>query len=559
MTDNPRDPGPGFVPVQRKLLRTALLACALAPSSLLAATYTVGPSGRQYTQLSALLVAVNLEPGDIVEVDGNATYNGDIIVRSDDSGTAANPITIRWRRQSGVSRPVLQGGTNTIKFQQSNHVVFEGFEVRGGANTCIFNEAHGTVVRDVIIRDCPGQAILGADNNSGSFTLEYSEVANSGRGDYHHSIYMQSDEVAYPGSVFLMRYNYVHSGNGGQLLKVRHERSLIYNNWFESAHQQAIELIGPDCYAQQAGWTPNTRREDADIVGNVIVHTSSWPNAIRMGGDLNGRSQGRVRLVNNTIIFNRSGTANAVLVQLGAESLEMHNNVIYQTASGAAPAIVRENPASNVETPYCEPLGKDPWSSGRRVAGSNNWVQSSATLVPTEWTGTVRGTNPNFTDIAARNLRPASGSPLIGAGTDAPASPSGFPFPGPLLVPTNDPPLRSKMAIGGAVARTKPQSNISIGALEPAGGGQPNPDPDPDPDPEPEPNPNPNPNPNPGTPANPVRAQGSQPKVPPRTAVAGVPARSAATPRSAEKSATAATFKRKKLVRRAVTPYERDL
>src|SRR3546814_6760118 len=56
------------------------------PSAAHAATYTVGPSGRDYTQLSTLVDSVNLEPGDMVLVDGGTTYNGDIIVRSGDRG-----------------------------------------------------------------------------------------------------------------------------------------------------------------------------------------------------------------------------------------------------------------------------------------------------------------------------------------------------------------------------------------------------------------------------------------------------------------------------------------
>lgn len=56
----------------------------------------------------------------------------------------------------------------------------------------------------------------------------------------------------------------------------------------------------------------------------------------------------------------------------------MHNNVIYQPASGSAPNIVRENPASNVDTPYCGPQSQEPWSGGRKVWISNNWVQASA-------------------------------------------------------------------------------------------------------------------------------------------------------------------------------------
>ncbi len=454
---------------QVRLLARALLAgaCLAAPAFALAATYTVGPSGRNYTQLSTLVSNVNLEPGDVVLVDGGATYNGNIVVGSNDRGEAGNPVTFRWNRAVGSTRPVLSGGSHTIKFQQSNHVVFEGFDVRGGSSSCIFSEAHDVTVRDTIVRDCPSHGILGADNNSGSFTLEYSEIRDSGSGTQRHPIYMQSDEVAYPDSVFVMRYNYVHSGNGGSLLKNRHERALIHYNWFENSAYQELELIGPDCETQQSGWSPNLRREDVDVVGNVIIHGSSWRNAIRAGGDLNGRNQGRLRLVNNTILFTRGGAANAVLVQLGQESLEMHNNVIFQTGSGAAPNILRVHEASEVETPYCAPTSREPWTSGRKVAGSNNWVQSSATLVPNEWSGTLRGSDPGLSNIGQRQLRPGANSPLVSSGNPQPPAPSGFPFPSPLLLPQFDPPQRAKMAIGAEVARV-PGARIDIGALESA-------------------------------------------------------------------------------------------
>lgn len=451
--------------LSKPLLGLGLLAAV--PLSAAAATYNVGP-GRQYTQLTTFFNSVNLAPGDIVEVDGNASYAGNIVVGDDDSGTQASPVTIRWRRVAGATRPLLSGGTHTIKFQQSNHIVFEGFEVTGGSSSCIFSEAHNATVRDVYVHDCPSHGILGADQNSGSFTLEYSEIARSGQGDRRHAIYMQSDEVAYPDTVFRMRYNYVHSATGGVLVRVRHQRAEIHYNWIEGSDLHEVELIGPDCETQKAGWTADLRREDAELVGNVIIHrsTSRSGNALRIGGDLNGRNQGRTRLVNNTILMDRSGTANAVLVQLGQGSLEMHNNVIYQPASGSAPNIVRENPASNVDTPYCGPQSREPWSDGRKVAGSNNWVQASAALVPAEWTGTLRGSDPMFTDLAQLNFRPRAGSPLLNAGNNAPATPSAFPFPTPQVLPAFDPPRRTKLAVGDAHARLMLEGRIDIGAFE---------------------------------------------------------------------------------------------
>ncbi|WP_119717771.1 right-handed parallel beta-helix repeat-containing protein [Cognatilysobacter tabacisoli] len=445
-----------------------LAAFALVPSSAFAATYTVGPTGRQYTQLSIALASLNLEPGDIVLVDGNATYTGGIVVGSEDDGAAGNPVTIRWNRAAGATRPLLSGGQHTIKFEQSNHVVFEGFDVTGGTSSCVFNEAHEVLVRDVLVRDCPSHGILGADQNSGSFTLEYSEVRRSGSGTTRHSMYMQNDQMVYPDAVFRMRFNYVHSGNGGILMRSRYTRSEVYYNWFEGSTNEEVEFIGPDCESQKAGWTADLRREDADFVGNVIVHTSNWRNAIRAGGDLVGRSQGRLRIANNTIIFDSPGTsvANAVDVRLGLESLEMHNNVIHRV--GPSPlAALYELPASETAQPYaCSPQSREPWVSGRKVAGSHNWIESGANAVPPEWVNTRQGADPQLASIAQRLLRPVAGSPLVNAGTNSPATPVAFPFTSPQRVAAFDPPLRAKMAIGDEHARLPQSHTVDIGALE---------------------------------------------------------------------------------------------
>ncbi len=450
------------------------LAFVLGSPAALAATYTVGPSGRQYTQLSAVINARNLAPGDLILVDGNATYSGGVVLDEDDGGAPGNPVTIRWRREPGASRPVLTGGTHTIKFQQSDHVVLEGFEIRNASKTCVFSEADDITVRDSVIHDCDEHGILGADENSGSFTLEYSEVFDAGAGSQKHPIYMQSDEVAHPGSVFRMRFNYVHDGNGGNLLKSRHERNEIYYNWFEGAAFQEIELIGPDCETQAGSWTPGLKTENSDVVGNVIVHTGDGDNAIRIGGDLNGRNMGHVRMVNNTILIDRLGGANAVLVQLGQGRLEMHNNLIYQN-SGTAPAIVRENPASaHEEPPACPPLDLEPWADGRKVTGTNNWVQSGASNVPAEWTGTLKGLDPMLANIAQRNLRPVAGSPVLNKGNSTPPAPAGAPFPTPLLVALADPPVQVKLAIGNWRPRTA-AGGLDIGAFESVKSNEPSP------------------------------------------------------------------------------------
>jgi len=44
--------------------------------------------------------------------------------------------------------------------------------------------------------------------------------------------------------------------------------------------------------------------------------------------------------------------------------------------------------------------GEAIWSAGEQIAGSNNWVMSGSTNIPTQWTGTLSGSDPLFTNAA---------------------------------------------------------------------------------------------------------------------------------------------------------------
>lgn len=103
--------------VSRSIRRAVLAACVAFGASASAATYQVGPA-RTHTSLTALFNAVNLEPGDVVEVDANGgtPYNvgsPGIVMGSGDAGAPGNPVILRGIRQSG-QRPILAGGANTI-------------------------------------------------------------------------------------------------------------------------------------------------------------------------------------------------------------------------------------------------------------------------------------------------------------------------------------------------------------------------------------------------------------------------------------------------------------
>lgn len=419
---------------------SALIFGSIASSSTaFAATYEVGP-GKAYPNLDAVVNI--LKPGDIVEVTGDQTYPGGVIF--DNPGESAAKITIRGIRVNG-KRPVFSGGTNTIE-ARANHYVFEGLDLTGGTSRCFYHHADDIVLRDSIVHDCPKHGILGADSGSGSLLLEYTEVHHCGNGTFNHQIYMSTNEVDYPGSVFRMQHCYVHDANGGNGVKSRAERNEIYYNWLEGALYHEVELIGPD---PSGGVGENVAREDSDVVGNVFRKRNTFA-VVRFGGDGTGQTNGRYRFVNNTVITYPN--ANAVFrLYDGIESLEAHNNLFFAIDGGTV-NMVREVEAN--------------WTTGQSViVGTNNWAVNGTTNVPPAWTTTILGTEPGFSNIGADDVRLDMNSPLIDAGASVQSGPPDQPFPNPLAVPLAHPPLHAVEASGAASSRPV-VGTIDIGAYE---------------------------------------------------------------------------------------------
>lgn len=429
-----------------------LTAVTLFVNISFSTTYLVG-SGRTYQTLQQVISLLNA--GDTVLVDGNQTYPGDVIFRG--TGTSQNRIVIIGVRVNG-NRPVISGGTNGVTFftpdpydgPGADHYTFEGFEVTGATFRGIYHQSKDLILRDVVVHHCP-HGILGADQGSGSCLLEYSEVYACGSGQSYHQIYMATDEVHNPGSVFRMQFCYIHDGAGGNNVKSRAERNEIYYNWIEGAYYHELELIGPD---GGDGGNPRLKREDSDVLGNVLRKKTKpsgdteYFNVTRIGGDGTGESHGRYRFVNNTFLC---GSRPVFRMFDSLESVEMHNNVFYRI-DGNGVQIMRTVEAL--------------WTGGAEViAGQNNWIQSGSTQAPSQWTGSIVGSDPGFTDFANNNVHPSVGSPLLNAGTSSPAGPPGFPFPSPLYPPAYVPPDHVLLPVGTASPRPI-NGAIDIGAFE---------------------------------------------------------------------------------------------
>ncbi len=410
-----------------KLLALCATVASAAPAG--ATTYQVGP-GRTYTNLQA--VAGLLNPGDVVEVDGNATYPGNVVFSR--PGTASSPITIRGVRVNG-KRPIISGGANAVEFYTgyfprtgADYYTFEGFEVTGATSRGIYLHSVGVTIRDCVIHDNLN-GIMGADGNEANSTIEYCEFYKNGSSIYYHTIYMgQCDYAGAAGSLWnmppftdgvtLIRYNWFHDAAGGQTIKSRSPRTKVYYNRIEGSYTADIELIASGNIAETnpEQWVI---REDGDIVGNLIVRGTSGYNggnwcSIRLGGDGSGAgSRGRYRLVNNTIILPSIQTNWVIWPFTAIESIEFFNNVFYRTGGGGL-SMFRENEAN--------------WYLGEKITGTNNWYPAGSTNLSSSpgWTNSVVGTDPAFNNTAAGDYSPAAGSPLLDAGNDSVSSPPGY-------------------------------------------------------------------------------------------------------------------------------------
>ena len=422
----------------------SLLACTQPPEdnavetqqSALTVTYRVG-AGQLFASFSALPA---LKPGDVIEVMGGQTYSA-VTLRA--SGTASAKITFRGVTVNG-QRPLISGGINTVQFELSNHVVFDNFEVTGGTSRCIFNHAADVTVSNTLVHDCPAHGILGADYDSGSLTLDHVEVHHSGFADQKHAIYIATDEVAYPGSVFRMQYCYLHDNNGGHGVKSRAERNEIYYNWIEGSYYHELELIGSD------GAAESVAREDSDIVGNVIRKAGGHPSGhtVRIGGDGTAMTRGRYRFVNNTFIL-AATSGSAIRVFDAAESVEAHNNVFYREGGGTI-ELIRTVEASPLPAVY----------------GTHNWVMTGSAN-PAGWTGTITGTVPGFASSSAMDYRPTTGAAVLDKGQANPAAFAGHAFINPLGTPA----FETARNATSTLARRTGSDAIDLGAFEGPGTG----------------------------------------------------------------------------------------
>jgi len=385
--------------------------------------YRVGP-GEPYTRLQDVVSLLN--PGDVVEVDGNATYAGGVTFVQ--PGTAQDPIVIRGVKVDG-KRPILSGGTNTVHFRTdvigtgADHYVFEGFEVTGGSSRCIFHQSDDLTLRDLVVRNCPSHGLLGADFGSGSLTLEHSEFYGSGSGTTRHQIYMAIDEDHYPDGVFRMWFNWVHDGAGGNNVKCRAARNEIYYSRSRapistsSSSSASIPHAAPRASsAKTRMWSGtsssrNRRPTDRTPISSRCASVATAPSrpgslSLRQQHLRDGENRGLPHL--RRAAKHRDAQQRLLPVRgiAGADHPHGRGEVGQWTADVGV-----------------EQLDDDRLdASTRRMDGDADRCQ------------------PRFRRRHCRRLFAGGWEPLVDAGSGNPTSAEEFPFPGPLFPPALHPP-----------------------------------------------------------------------------------------------------------------------
>jgi hypothetical protein len=428
--------------------------------------YQVGPT-EPYPDLGT--VAPLLMPGDVVQVDGNATYPGGFTFRN--SGTPANKIIVQGIPING-QRPKIVGtagfpgvGAFAVRMLGSHYVV-EGFDITtGSANSNVwrgfYNVADDVTLADSVIHDCACNGISNSDS-AGSLSLQYDEIYNCGSGLLEHQIYAGSSNSLYPNAVLDIEFCYIHNGAGGNNIKSRVARTQVYYNWIEGAYYHEFDLDGADP-SDQAPGTASIVQQVGDIVGNVIVKDPSTHGLVaNVGGDGTGWSNGRYRFVNNTIILPTTPTYAEIIFQLknAVQSIDIYNNLIYRFGGG---------PVNVLDVVDWYVL------NSATVIGSNNWIPQGSKEIPAGLTNTFAGSGGlDVVNASAFNFTPLAGGNLAGAGAAATPDPPGMPFPSPLTTPLFLPPIQSVYALGQALPRAV-NTPIDLGAYavqqEPAQGG----------------------------------------------------------------------------------------
>lgn len=267
--------------------------CALAPlASVQAAVLAAGP-GKTYATPCAAFAAAR--PGDIVEIEGNATYSGNVCY------IATSNLTIRGVR----GRPKIDAAGRSAQGKAvwvigGSNVVVENVEIFGAKvpdkNGAAFRiEGTNFTLRNSFIHDNENGILCGANANS-NIVLENNDFGHNGDGSGQtHNVYIGAI------ASLVFRYNYSHDAVIGHNLKSRALVNTVIYNRFSTLRpgETGSTAVGRPSYEIDL---PNGGT--AYVIGNVIQQPAAYENSalLAYGAEASSGAADALYVVNNTFI-----------------------------------------------------------------------------------------------------------------------------------------------------------------------------------------------------------------------------------------------------------------
>jgi hypothetical protein len=277
------------IPLTAAFLSLAALPFLLAPVAQ-AKILRVGP-GRPYK--TPCLAMPHTRSGDIVEIDADGKYDGDVCTWTADRltlrgvGPTRAHIDAAGRSAQNKAIWVIAGSDATI-----DSIEFSGATSSDGNGAAIRQEGKNLHVYNCYFHDNQ-EGILAGDNPHSTILVEFSEFAHNGTGDGRtHNIYISFI------AEFTLRFSYSHHANVGHLLKTRAAvNHILYNR------------LGDEAAGNASFEIDISNGGTADIIGNVIQKGPDAENSSMLAYKLEGadpRNPGsRLYVGNNTFVNDR--------------------------------------------------------------------------------------------------------------------------------------------------------------------------------------------------------------------------------------------------------------
>jgi len=396
-----------------------------------AAVYEVGP-GQDYATPSEVPWE-SIGPGTLVRIHRRVTPYADKWVIAVEA-TAQAPVVVLGVPEGGrlpeitgegaVTRPELDywsetrgiikiGGSSAPDVETASHVVVECLDVsgaradheftdEGGATTnyddnasAIFVEAGASVtLRNNLFHDC-GNGLFVASQSSDVLVSGNQLWDNGNPGSvYEHNSYTEARGIVFE----FNRYGELCAGCGGNNLKDRSSGLVVRYNTIVGGNR-ALDLVD-STYDTISGASDY---DDSFVYGNVLVELDDGGNQqiVHYGGDEDEAyyRTGTLHFYHNTVVSERSGLAILVRLSSAEATLDARNNVLYAAAGGDAFGILEELGTASLR---------------------GNWLPSGWREGSPSYAGTVtasdnqEGTDPGFTDAAARDYTLAAGAEADG-------------------------------------------------------------------------------------------------------------------------------------------------